>query len=54
VEGGPWELDPSKVEPSKVDPKTMELIGVCEGGADELERIGTQPRIGRIFSKITE
>jgi hypothetical protein len=28
VDGGPWELDPSKVEPSKVDLKIVALTGV--------------------------
>jgi hypothetical protein len=46
-----WEVDPSNVEPSKVDPKTVALTGVCEGGVDELERLGTPPRIGGRFRK---
>jgi hypothetical protein len=43
VNGGPWEVDPSNVEPRKDDPKTVALTGVCEGGVDELERLGTPP-----------
>jgi hypothetical protein len=47
----PWEVDPSNVEPSKVDPKTVELTGVCEGGADEWARPDTPPKIGGRFRK---
>ena len=54
MNGGTWEVDPSNVEPSKADPKIVALIGVCEGGADELERQGTPPKIGGRFSKRLE
>jgi len=54
VDEGTWEVDPSNVEPSKVDPKTVALTGVCEGGADELARLVTPPRIGGRFSKHLE
>jgi hypothetical protein len=54
VDCGPWELDPSKVEPSKDDPKIVALTGVCEGGANELARLVTSPRIGGSFSKNLE
>jgi hypothetical protein len=46
VDCGPWELDPSKVEPSKDDSNSVALTGECEGGADELARLVTPPRIG--------
>jgi hypothetical protein len=46
VDGGTWEVDPINVEPSKVDPKIVSLTGVCDGGADELARLGTAPKIG--------
>jgi hypothetical protein len=48
---GPWEFDPSNMEPSKDDPNTVALIGVREGGANELERLGTPPKIGGSFRK---
>ena len=51
---GPWELDPSKVEPNNVDPKIVALTRVCEGGANELARLVTPPRIGGRFSKRME
>ena len=54
VNGWPWEVDPSKVETSKADPKIVVLIGVWDGGADELARLGTPPRIGGRFSKHLE
>jgi hypothetical protein len=54
VNGGTWEVDPSNVEPSKADPKTVTLIGVCEGGVDELARLETPPKIGGRFSKCLE
>ena len=54
MDGGPWELDPSKVEPSKEDPKIVALTGVWECGADELARLGTPPRIGGRFNKCLE
>jgi hypothetical protein len=43
VDEGPWEVDPSNVEPRKTNPKTMALTRVCEGGVDELARLGTPP-----------
>jgi hypothetical protein len=54
VDGGTWEVDPSNVETSKVDPRTVALTGVCEGGADELARLGTPPKIRGRFSKHLE
>jgi hypothetical protein len=54
VDGGTWEVDPSNVEPSKADPKTVALTGVCEGGVDEVARLGTPPKIGGRFSKRLE
>jgi hypothetical protein len=54
VDGGPWEVEPSNVEPSKADPKIVALIGVCEGGVDELARLGTPSKIGGRFSKHLE
>ena len=54
MDGGPWELDPSKADPSKEDPKTVALIGVWECGADELARLGTPFRIGGRFIKCLE
>jgi hypothetical protein len=54
VDGGTWEVDPSNVEPRKVDPKIVALTGVCEGGADEVVRLGTLPKIGGTFSKHLE
>jgi hypothetical protein len=54
VDRGTWEVDPSNVEPSKADPKTVALTGVCEGGVNELARLGTPPRIGGRFSKCLE
>ena len=54
MDRGPWEVDPSNVEPSKVDPRTVSLIGVCEGGANELARLGTPPKIRGRFSKRLE
>jgi hypothetical protein len=42
------------VEPSKVDPKTVELIGVWGSMADELERLGTPPRMGGRLRKHLE
>jgi hypothetical protein len=54
VDGGTWEVEPSNVELSKDYPKTVALTGVCEGGADELARLGTPPKIGGRFSKRLE
>jgi hypothetical protein len=54
VDRGTWEVDPSNVEPSKDDPKTVALTGVCEGGADELARLGIPSKIGGRFSKRLE
>jgi hypothetical protein len=54
VDRGTWEVDPSNVEPSKVDPKIVALTGVCEGGANEVARLGTPPKIGGRFSKSLE
>ena len=54
MDGWPWEVDPSKVEPRKDDPKIVALTGVREGGADELERLGTPPIIGGRFRKCLE
>ena len=54
MDRGTWEVDPSNVEPSKDDPKTVALTGVCEGGVDELARLGTPPKIGGSFSKHLE
>jgi hypothetical protein len=51
---GTWEVDPSNVEPSKVDPIIVALTVVCKGGADELARLGTPPKIGGRFSKRLE
>jgi hypothetical protein len=54
VDEGTWELDPSNVEPSKANPRIVALTGVCEGGVDELARLGTPPKIGGRFSKRLE
>ena len=54
MDRGTWEVDPSNVEPSKVYPKIVALTGVCEGGADELARLGNPPKIGGRFSKHLE
>jgi hypothetical protein len=54
VNGWPWEVDPINVEPRKVDPKIVSLKEVCEGGADEWERLDTPPNIGGRFSKRRE
>jgi hypothetical protein len=54
VDGGTWEVDPSNVEPRKYDPNIVALTGVCEGGVDELARLGTPPKIGGRFSKHLE
>jgi hypothetical protein len=54
VDGGTWEVDPSNVEPSKANPKIVALTGVCEGGVNELARLGTPPKIGGILSKHLE
>jgi hypothetical protein len=47
-------VDPSNVEPSKDYPKIVALTGVCEGGANELVRLGTPPKIGGRFSERME
>ena len=54
MDGETWEVDLSNMEPSKADPKTVELTRVCEGGADELARLGTPLKIGGRFSKNLE
>jgi hypothetical protein len=54
VDEGTCEVDPSNVEPRKYDPKTVALIGVCEGGVDELARLGNPPKIRGRFSKHLE
>jgi hypothetical protein len=54
VDEGHWEVDPSNVEPRKSNPKTVALKGMCEGGADELARLGTPPKIGGRFSNNLE
>jgi hypothetical protein len=41
VDEGTWEVDPSNVEPRKADPKTVALTGECEGGSNEVARLGT-------------
>ena len=54
MDGGPWEVNPCNVELRKDDPKTIALIGVCEGGANEWARPDTPPKIGGRFSKRCE
>ena len=54
MDEGNWEVDPSNVEPRKSNPKIVALTGMCEGGADELARLGTPPKIGGRFSKHLE
>jgi hypothetical protein len=54
VDEGTWEVDPSNVEPSKDDPKIVSPTEMCEGGVDEVERLGTPPKIGGRFSKRLE
>jgi hypothetical protein len=54
VDRGTWKVDPSNMEPSKADPKIVTLTGVCEGGVDELARLGTPPKRGGRFSKRLE
>jgi hypothetical protein len=54
VDGGTWDVDPSNVEPSKVDPKIVALTGVCDDGVDELEKLGTPPKIGGRLRKSLE
>ena len=49
MDKGTWE-----VEPSKGNPKIVALTRVCEGGVDELARLGTPPKIGGRFSKHLE
>ena len=54
MDEGTWEVDPSNVEPSKDDPRIVALTGVCEGGANELARLGTPPKIGGRFNNHLE